>query len=171
MKADNELGAMQKIGSILDALEDGEAVARIAQWVSARYGVSRSDHDPPTPRAAPEKQVPEEPPALTDLADLFDVAGPKTDPERALVVAYWLTESEATSEFTSQAVNSELKHLGYGASNITAAFTRLMKQKPALAMQTAKKGTSRQARKRYKLTRAGCVAVEQMIRGESEPEE
>ena len=79
-----------------------------------------------------------------------------------------MTAGEGQVEFTAQLVNSKLKDLGYGVSNITDAFTTLMKRRPSLVMQTAKQGKSRQARKRYKLTRAGQDEVERMIRGESE---
>ena len=102
------------------------------------------------------------------LAELFDAAGPATEPERVLVVCYWVTHKDGDSEFTAQTVNSKLKDLGYGVGNITNAFQSLIKRTPALVIQTAKKGTSRQARKRYKLTNAGGSEVERMIRSEPE---
>lgn len=74
------------------------------------------------------------------------------------------------SDFTSQEVNSELKNLGHGVTNITSAFSSLMKRKPALAMQTAKSGATQQARKRYKLTHAGRTAVQSMIQAKRESE-
>jgi hypothetical protein len=99
---------------------------------------------------------------VTDLAELFARTNPQTETERALVVGYWLQMSDGQSEFDSQRVNSELKHLGYPVSNITRAFDSL---KPTLVQQTKKTGTTKQARKRYRLTHAGQKRVEAMLAG------
>ena len=77
----------------------------------------------------------------------------------------WMQKRSGMETFDSAAVNRELKHLGHGVGNITAAFNDLMAQKPALAMQTAKSGKSKQARKKYKITRAGEKAVAEMLVG------
>jgi Transcriptional regulator PadR-like family len=82
---------------------------------------------------------------------------------RALVVGYWYQFVQGEAEFTGQTINSALKHLGYRAANITTAFDRLQAQRPALVVQVRKSGTSKQARKKYKLTNEGKRAVEQMI--------
>jgi DNA-binding PadR family transcriptional regulator len=60
-------------------------------------------------------------------------------------------------------LNKELKNLGHGVSNITSALDTLMSRKPALVIQTKKSGTSKQARKKYKLTLEGLRAVERMV--------
>ena len=174
MNSYNEIDAMKRIADVLEEFRgDSETQARIVQWVTARFGHLPSRDVAPTlgASAAHEAQKPEQDEGFEDVADLFDAAGPQTEADRALVVGYWLMDSEGKSDFTSREVNSELKNLGHGASNITAAFSRLMKRKPALAMQTAKAGTSKQARKRYKLTRAGFKAVEAKIQAERESEE
>ena len=64
-------------------------------------------------------------------------------PERVLIASYWVTAGEGYAEFTAQVVNSKLKNLGYGVSNITDAFSKLMRRQPSLAMQTAKHGNDR----------------------------
>jgi hypothetical protein len=74
-----------------------------------------------------------------------------------------MQKSSGLDTFDSAAVNRELKHLGHGVGNITSAFNDLISQKPALAMQTAKSGKSKQARKKYKITRAGEKAVLEML--------
>jgi hypothetical protein len=47
--------------------------------------------------------------------------------------------------------------------HITSAFDTLKARKPAAVMQLKKSGSTRQARKTYKLTVAGKNAVELMI--------
>jgi len=58
-----------------------------------------------------------------------------------------------------------LRHLGYAAGNITSALAQLIGGKPQLAIQTHKSGSSKQARKRYRLTNEGLRAVERLLEG------
>jgi DNA-binding PadR family transcriptional regulator len=53
--------------------------------------------------------------------------------------------------------------MGYTVSNITRAFDSLMLQDPKYVIQVKKSGTSRQARKLYKLTHAGVKRVGEML--------
>ena len=171
MAMDREIAAMAEIAEALDRFgeEDLDVVVRILQWATSRYGVLDTGQLAASATGSDvEGSAPRDRQGFEDLADLFHVTAPRTAPERTLVASYWVTSSEGQVEFTAQLVNSKLKDLGYGVSNITEAFTTLMKRRPSLVMQTAKQGKSRQARKRYKLTRAGHDEVEQMIRGESE---
>lgn len=171
MEMDREIAAMSEIAAALDRFEDEEIdiVTRILQWATSRYGIADTGQlAVSTATSAVEESALQDRRDFEDLADLFHVTAPRTAPERTLVASYWMTAGEGQVEFTAQLVNSKLKDLGYGVSNITDAFTTLMKRRPSLVMQTAKQGKSRQARKRYKLTRAGQDEVERMIRGESE---
>ena len=81
------------------------------------------------------------------------------------MACYWFQVIKNRIPFGSQDVNSELKHLGCGVSNVTSVFTRLKEKKPALLMQVAKAGTSQQARKKYQLTVPGLQRVKGMIGG------
>jgi hypothetical protein len=100
------------------------------------------------------------------LADLFGVAQASTDAAKALVVAAWLQEREGHTEISTQTVNRELNHLGHKVGNITRAFDSLRDSKPNLVMQLKKDGTSKQARKTFKVTVAGLREVERLLRGE-----
>jgi hypothetical protein len=101
------------------------------------------------------------------LPELFSAVTPSSDPERALVVAYWMQKVQGDQDFDGFSVNKELRHLGYAASNITSALTQLIVRKPALVLQTHKSGSSKQARKRYRLTNEGLRSVERMLQGGS----
>lgn len=98
-----------------------------------------------------------------DIADLYTAATTNNEPEKALIVGYWFQEIKGQMDFEAAKVNKELKHLGHGASNITTALSSLISRKPALVMQTKKSGHSQQARKKYKLTHAGILAVKKML--------
>src|SRR5438093_685050 len=69
------------------------------------------------------------------FVDLFDAATPKTDPERALIGAYWFQVVGGASDFQSQQVNEALKDVGHGVGNITDALSKLQRRKPALVRQ------------------------------------
>ena len=88
---------------------------------------------------------------------------PRPSLNRALVTAYWFQCREGQEDIDAQKINSELKHLGYGVVNITRAFNTLKDQKPSLVMQTRKAGTTKQARKKYKVTAEGKKSVERML--------
>lgn len=101
---------------------------------------------------------------FTTFAELFDAASPTSNGEKALVAGYWLQVCEGAEGFDSQSANKELKHLGHGLPNITAALETLKKTKPSLVLQLQKSGKTQQARKKYKVTVAGLKKVEEMVK-------
>ena len=169
----DEVDAMKQVAAALKGL-DAEAIGRVLRWANDRY------HQPltsgPRPPAGPHRQpmgasagagqvpgggLPAE------LSEFYSAAHPETEADGALAVACWIQHVRGDADFDAQSVNKELKHLGDGVGNITQAFTKLMEQRPQLVIQTRKEGTTRQARKRYKVTAAGLNAVKlRMAAGE-----
>ena len=151
---------MELIAEALDGLDD-DAIRRVIQWTAARYdgllsvagGLSTAVGR--TAVASPRS-------LSSDLGTLYAAAAPTTESEKALVVSYWLQVTQGQDELESAVVNAELRNLGHGVANITQAFDKLMKARPALAIQTRKSGRSQQARKKYKLTAAGIARVQDM---------
>ncbi len=158
----NEIEAIEIVANALAALDDA-AIRRVLRWAADRFGAREVVEEPAEPgeEAAPGGGF--EPGQFEDVADLYAAANPGSDAEKALVVGYWLQFVNEVPEFDSQTANRELKHLGHGVSNITAALTNLKVRKPQLVIQTRKSGTTQQARKKYKVTNAGRHAVEAMI--------
>jgi hypothetical protein len=101
------------------------------------------------------------------FADLFNAANPKTEKDKAAVAAYYAQVCEEAGSFQSQSLNDLLKNLGHGIGNITEALNQLKNERPALILQLKKSGSSRQARKTYKLTLEGIKRVESMVQGEA----
>jgi hypothetical protein len=158
-----EVKAMGKIADALAALEPAGA-ARVIRWaadvyrvaqLSSRFTASNSLGD--SEGASPSG------PVFTDLADLYAATSPKFEADKALVGAYWVQYGEGKAEFGSQEINTALKNLGHQIANITDAFDSLKNRKPAPVIQVKKSGTTRQARKTYRLTVAGKNAVEAMM--------
>jgi len=102
-----------------------------------------------------------------DAGEFYSQANPDKEPERALVIGYWVQEVRGDGEFDAQTVNTQLKHLGHGVSNITRALDDLKARKPQLVIQIQKSGKSQQARKRYKVTSAGKGEVQRMLAAEA----
>jgi len=170
---DAEFSAMHILYGALEPLDD-EARSRVVNYVIARLdiGVQRvikaqSPLSNATEGEADDPSLKEEQsaaPKFGSLAELYDAAGnPHGNGEKALVAGYWLQVCGGNENFDSQSINKELKNLGEGVANITAALEYLKNQKPALAIQLKKSGTSQQARKIFKVTVAGIKAVEAMI--------
>lgn len=160
-----ELKAMAEIEAALKDLPVDER-SRVMQWAVARFSVAPAGRTGVTNPAAPAAGSSND--EYGSLAELYDAASPATDANRALVVAYWFQCLQGTADVESQAINTELKHLGHGVGNITRAFSALKSHKPALVIQTRKEGTTQQARKRYKVTGEGRKAVEKMLAGSGE---
>jgi hypothetical protein len=97
------------------------------------------------------------------LAELYHAADPKSEAEKGLVAGTWFQVVEGLDGLDSQTINSSLKDLGYGVGNITRAFDVLISQRPALIIQLRKAGTTKQARKLFKVTDAGIKRVLQML--------
>lgn len=164
-----ELEALRQIAGALAGLDDA-AIGRVLRWTAERFTVGNAligqgnvhetaDVGGETPDGDHQK--------FADVAELLAAANPATAPDKALVVGYWVQYIEGQAEFDSFTLNRQLKDLGYGVSNITNTLGSLMTRKPQLVIQTKKSGTSQQSRKKYKLTNAGKLAVENMLGGAS----
>jgi len=160
--SDPEITAMGEISRAMDKVPE-DARARVLNWILQRYGSKREGSlntvSIPTNESSPE---------FSDFASLFHAADPKGQTEAALVAGYWLQVSNNQNEWDSLSANSELKNLGQPMANITETLTRLMKSNPRLVMQTAKSGSAKQARKKYKLTVQGIKKVQAMLTASGE---
>jgi hypothetical protein len=164
-KKDAEIEAMAKVAQALDPLEP-EVTARVIRWAGERYEVTLA----PAKAQQPHRNGPgdlDAPTEFAELGDLFSATSPSTDEDRALVVAYWFQElaEKRQPNVTGQQVNTELKHLGHGVGNITRVFTNLVATRPQQVIQTKKSGTSKQARKSFKVTQVGINRVKALIAG------
>ena len=100
-----------------------------------------------------------------DLASLLTRWSPTTMSDKALLGAYYLTRARGEDTVTSQAINSELKRNGLAISNITRAIEANMRPDRPLMVQEKKMGSTKQARKQYRITPAGVEAVERKLQG------
>ena len=159
MKQDPELAAMTQVAQALGRLDQG-AVSRVLKWAAERFNAGKvAVSDGKNEEVGNDSK----PIDFTDLPTLYDAANPSTDADKALVVGYWLQVINNEEFFESQDVNAKLKNLGHGVGNITRAFDALKSSTPTLVHQVEKSGTTKQARKKYKLTVEGARKVKAMI--------
>ena len=158
-----EIKAMETIfGALTPLLPDAQA--RVLKWVQDYFKIaSRSSNTQEHQHDSSEDQSSPTPPSAHDLSELFSITSPKTDPERALLAAYWLQVSQNNAEWASGQVQSLLKDMGHQAANITNTMTSLKEREPSLVVQTKKSGNSKQSRKLYKLTKAGIAHVKSLL--------
>jgi len=187
---DPEIEAMSVIADALTAL-DGDARSRVLRWAAEKFGVSlqrsspnggaayqarRSDGDTDSEDRVEERAnggPPESSPngtavlavQFSHFAELFDTVHPKTPMEQAVTAGYWEQEIHGRKDWQAQTINNHLKNLGHASSHISHALASGIEAKPALVLQLRKSGTSRQARKTYKLTTAGLNFVRTRIAG------
>src|SRR6185369_15587794 len=168
--SDPEINAMATISKELDGLDE-PTIDRVLRWARDRYGKPASPRETaPAWRGQssnraetlPREQVDFQ---YTDIADVYGAANPSTDSEKVLVVGYWFQKVRGESELDSQTLNSELKNLGYPIGNMTRAVSALASTVPRYVIQTKKSGSSKQARKKFRLTTEGLKRVEQMLGG------
>jgi hypothetical protein len=152
---DPEIKAIGAITETLNNLSE-EQRRNVLLYINARYAgqtVPRSSTTaPPTSGLGAEK--------FESLGDFFDALDPQTEADRVLAVGYWLQVVQGASDFESFPVNKELKNLGHTVSNITRALDTLISQTPRLVLQVSKTGSSKQSRKKYKITREGIKRVQ-----------
>lgn len=169
-QVDREIEAMVALSRAMAPFsdEDRPTVQRILAWFNSKYGFP-----PPAvaavyslPSASGQNATSNPGPGLEyqTPAEFYDAVSPDLEYEKALAMGYWFQVCQNQDGFTSQAVNTELKQLGHGVGNITDCFNTAIGRKPALVMQTQKSGSSKQARKVYKLTTAGIRWVESRLK-------
>jgi hypothetical protein len=174
--AEKEIEATLAVYKALKSL-DGDAQERVVEHVAGILGINGSlkSANPKETSEETNADTPDEDdpvadqasgtPTFATFAELFHAADPQTEADKALVAGYWLQVYKNADSFDSQSANRELNHLGHRVGNITQAISALNSQRPALAIQLAKSGSTRQARKTYKITTSGVAAVKAMLNG------
>ena len=97
---------MAAVRGALQQLPDDAARARVLRWASDASGLAVSTGPTGTLAATGGNDG--------SLAALLDRAHPDGRSDVILAVAYWLESSSGGSDWTAQALNDQLKHLGEG---------------------------------------------------------
>jgi hypothetical protein len=171
---DPELLALNQANNAIKDLPE-EARGRIVAWLINKYSIqspySQKQSSSDTSQkvlSEPSSSEEAEAPILNSYdydtaAEFLSKCKTATDSQRALAISAYLQEKQGKRDLTGYEINHELQQIGYKASNITKAIKSLSGKKPQLMIQTKKAGTSRQAKKNYKVTEEGLKEVQRMI--------
>lgn len=179
MVQDPELIAMSQTFEALKNLDKGQ-VGRVIRWVKDRFGVLDAvtelkvptpdqpvvaDTPQPPAAVAPEAPVaaPPEPKGphkkgLMDydtVMDLFADAEVKKVSQKILLMAAFLQERQSFKEISSYDINFRLKRLNQGVQNISSSINGLLNRKPEVMVELERSGSSKQARRKFRVTIEG----------------
>jgi hypothetical protein len=99
------------------------------------------------------------------IETLFLSSNIKTVASKILLAAAYLQEKMGYDEISSFDINSRLKKMGYGVSNISNSLNTLLKKEPPLMIQTRKDGDSKQAKRKFQVTEEGLKVARTYLRG------
>ena len=133
-----EFDAIQSVYSALEPL-DPDGRQRVVNYIVSLLNLDFIAAEPEeiAAEAAPSRQMADGL-KFESLAELYEPASPVSNADKALVVGAWLQKYIGRDSFSAQAINTELKHLGHGITNITNALDQLKDMKPSHS-STAKK--------------------------------
>lgn len=165
IQRDPEIAAMAALAESLDGLDE-QVRARVLTWARSRYMTAAVASASPATASTPRGGGSTPLESFQSLGELMAACSVDTDDGRVLVAAAYISPRVEGGALAAAQVNAELKHLGHPMDNITRVFDALIAQRPALVVQLRKSGTTRQARKLYKVTEAGMQRVQRMLGGE-----
>jgi len=157
-----EIAAMATMAGALDPLAEDERT-RVLAWARSRYATGASSPGPPQARGELVAKSTTRIDAFSTLGELMAACSADADDRRVLVASVFVAQRNNEGAFTAAQVNAELKHLGHPVQNITRALDALIAQRPALVVQVRKSGSTRQARKLFKITDAGTQELRRML--------
>lgn len=158
-----ELGAMQTIADALNPLDDGSR-KRVFHWAHDFFNIDEGRVE-----AAPSSSMTLEDPMLNSgsrfetFGELYSAVDPLTQEDKALTAAYWLQVVLDNESWQSADVQKELRELGYPLTNVADSLSSAVGKRPQRVIQLKKSGSSRQARKTFKLSDAGKRYIEERL--------
>lgn len=164
MKEDPELKAMESVFETMKNLSD-DSKLRIVKWLTDKFQLdlklpNRKGSTDESKVSSYQKNNIE---SFGSIEDLFSHVDPKDTSDKVLVVASFLQVNHQKPDLTGIEINRALRDLGHGVKNITNAIQSLIDRKPKLMIQTRKTGTTKQAKKKYKVTSEGLKRVREML--------
>jgi len=176
MELDPEISAMNDVLEAFKYLDNGER-KRIVDWLTARFKLDEpfvpgqtaveTIERPPIPRPTRLKPGPKKkteadgPPLEKDVThydtvmDLFAEANAKKVSSKILLMAAYLQEKLNIKEISSFDINSRLKRIRHGVTNISSSINGLLNRDPKLMDVIEKPGSGKGSRRKFKVTDEG----------------
>ncbi len=161
--ASAELAAMQTIADALNPLDNG-ARKRVFRWAQDFFNFDYSDIEAAISSSAPlEEPITSSGNSFETFGELYSAVDPLTQEDKALTAAYWLQVVLGKESWQSADVQKELRELGYALTNVADSVASAVDKRPQRVIQLKKSGSSRQARKTFKLSDAGKKYIEEKL--------
>lgn len=176
MVLDPEISAMSEALEALMYLDNGER-KRIVDWITARFKLdepyvpgqtavetlerppmSRSGRLKPGPKKRTEADSQPREKDVTQydtVMDLFAEANAKKVSSKILLMAAYLQEKLNIKEISSFDINSRLKRIYHGVTNISSSINGLLNRDPQLMAVIEKPGEGKGSRRKFKVTDEG----------------
>jgi hypothetical protein len=144
-----------------------EPIERVLDWANKHYlkraAPTAKQKKPGAASAAGDESATESDQERVDFPTLLGSTRASSGVDRALLAGYYAQVVLGQGDFDSFSLNRELRNAGHASENITRDLNGLIAKTPQLVIQTRKQGTSKQARKLYRLTSAGLAAAKAMV--------
>jgi hypothetical protein len=191
MQLDPEISAMNEA---LDALKnlDNEQRKRVVDWITARYRLNEVSKFQPLSEETETEEAeiiePVEIPTgarrgrkpgvkktgvpgeknITDyetVLDLFSESNVKKVSSKILLMSAYLQEKLKFEEISSFDINSRLKRIKHGVTNISSAINGLVKKRPQLLTVVEKPGEEdKPSRRKFRVTEEGLKLVKTFLK-------
>lgn len=193
MQLDPEISAMNETLDALKTLNNGQR-KRVVDWITARYRLNEvskfetpeeeeqtgaEEIEQPVEKALGRRRGRKPGPqkgraAAADksdiknyetVLDLFSEANVKKVSSKILLMSAYLQEKLKFEEISSFDINSRLKRIKHGVSNISTAINGLMKKKPQLLTEIEKPGEDgKSSRRKFKVTEEGLKLAKTFLK-------
>lgn len=193
MQLDPEISAMNETLDALKNLDNGQR-KRVVDWITARYRLNEvskfetpeeekqtetAEIEEPTEKAVGRKRG-RKPKArkvraagmdksdiknYETVLDLFSEANVKKVSSKILLMSAYLQEKLKFEEISSFDINSRLKRIKHGVTNISTAINGLMKKSPQLLMEIEKPGEEgKSPRRKFRVTEEGLKLAKTFLK-------
>lgn len=192
MQLDPEISAMNEALDALKNLDNGQR-KRVVDWITARYRLNEVSkfQSPMEEKVTEAVEIiqPAEVPAvskrgrkpgakklggvagekdITDyetVLDLFSESNVKKVSSKILLMAAYLQEKLKFEEISSFDINSRLKRIKHGVTNISSAINGLVKKRPQLLAVVEKPGEEEKpSRRKFRVTEEGLRMVKTFLK-------
>jgi hypothetical protein len=184
---DPEISAMNDVLDTLTNLDNGQR-KRIVDWISARFklkgagtlqvpGEGQTAAAPeiaPPVELMPEIKRTRKPRAkrtdekdITDyetVLDLFSEANVKKVSSKILLMGAYLQEKLKFEEISSFDINSRLKRIKHGVTNISSSINGLLKKTPKVFEVIEKPGEEKVTRRKFRVTEEGLKQARSFLK-------
>jgi hypothetical protein len=193
MQLDPEISAMNETLDALKTLNNGQR-KRVIDWITARYRLNEvgtfsiqeeeeqaesEEIVQPVEKQVGKKRGRKPGPKKAQAAvadksdinsyetvlDLFSNANVKKVSSKILLMSAYLQEKLKFTEISSFDINSRLKRIKHGVSNISTAINGLLKKNPQLLVEVEKPGEEgKSTRKKFRVTEEGLKLAKTFLK-------